>query len=341
MLDWLATEHPDPAKELWSEEATSGKPYYGGDILTHGINTTRGRAAEAIRDLIARDVRYITRFCPTLERLVSDNSIAVRTCAASTLLAVARHNAPLALELFDKLAAADDRLLATPYVDRFIYQGLHEHFNRLRPYVERMLRAKEPDVSDAGARLASVAALSHENAADLVRQALTGGPSQRLGVARVASQNITNAQCWVWCEKHLLTLFDDADHEVRHEAAACFRQLEGEPLETFEALITSFCDSTAYQDDSFSVLHVLADSVHRLPGTTCIVCEKFLARFSDEAKDIRMGRAGDVLTVTKLIFRTYHQHQRDEWSPRCLDLIDRMCLEGIHDVRSGLDEFER
>jgi hypothetical protein len=45
--------------------------------------------------------------------------------------------------------------------------------------------------------------------------------------------------------------------------------------------------------------------------------------------------------VVKLLFRTYHQHQRDQWAPRCLDLIDRMCLEGIQDVSKGLEEFER
>ena len=66
MLDWLATKHSDPEKELWSEEATSGTPYYGGDILTHGINTTRGRAAEAIRNLIQRNRSYIDRFVPLL-----------------------------------------------------------------------------------------------------------------------------------------------------------------------------------------------------------------------------------------------------------------------------------
>ncbi len=51
MLNWLATEHPDPETELWIEEVTDGTPNYREDILNHGINTTRGRAAEAIRDL--------------------------------------------------------------------------------------------------------------------------------------------------------------------------------------------------------------------------------------------------------------------------------------------------
>jgi uncharacterized protein CbrC (UPF0167 family) len=112
-------------------------------------------------------------------------------------------------------------------------------------------------------------------------------------------------------------------------------------LYLYEALIIAFCDSAAYQEDSFPILHVLEESSRRLPGITCVVCEKFLDRFSDEAKDIRTSRAGDVHMVAKLIFRTYHQHQRDDWAPRCLDLIDRMCLEGIHDAKSELDEYER
>lgn len=169
MLDWLATEHPNP-----------DKPYDGEDIHTYGINTTRGCAAEAIRDLILIDARYVARFRTTPDRLVSDKSIPVRSCVASTLLAVARNDTPLALQLFTKLAVANDRLLATPYADRFIYNGLREHFAHLRPYVERVLRSKEPQVSEAGARLASLTALYHENAMDLVAEAMAGSPSQRL-----------------------------------------------------------------------------------------------------------------------------------------------------------------
>ena len=68
---------------------------------------------------------------------------------------------------------------------------------------------------------------------------------------------------------------------------------------------------------------------------------KFLLRFGQEAKDMRTHRAGDVHMVVTLVFRTYHQHQNDEWAVRCLNLIDQMCIEGIHDVRKGLEEAER
>lgn len=341
MLDWLATEHPDPERELWNIEAWEGKAYYGGDIHNHGIKTTRGRAAEAIRNLILRDAGYITRFRSTLDRLVIDQSLSVRSCTASTLLALARHDVPLALQLFKRLAATDERLLHTPYAERFIYYGLREHLDELRPFVERMLRSLVPDINRAGARLAGVAALHHESAANLVNEAMSGIASQRLGIADVAASNVAHAECRTWCEARLLQFFNDSEAEVRRVAASCFRQLEDQPLEEHEDLITAFCESRAYEEDSFSILHVLEQSGRRLPGITCVVCEKFLARFSDEAKDIRTHRAGDVHILVKLLFRTYQQHQSDAWSARCLDLIDQMCLEGIRDVKGELEEFER
>ena len=348
MLDWLATEHPEPEKELWREEAPSGGVYYGGEILHHGINTARGRAAEAIRDLILCAPSYIERFRSTVERLVNDKSVAVRACASSTLLAIISHDSEFALEQFLRLVEPrgnqidDDRLLATHYVERFINYGLFEHFGRLRHIVERMLRSGQPETSEAGARLSSIAVTLHHNDAEaLVEEALHGNPSQRRGVAGVASAHIGKAEHRQWSEQQLLLLFNDIDSEVRQKAAICFHRLEGQPLESYENLITKFCDSAAYREDSFALLRALEESPQKLPGITHTVCEKFLERFGDEAGDMSTHRAFDGHNLAKLILRTYHQHQRDEWASRCLNLIDRMCLEGVYDVRTGLDEYER
>ena len=59
---WLATQYPDPQREMWQKESESGGKYFGGEIYSQGINTTRGRTAETIRDLILRDATYIKRF---------------------------------------------------------------------------------------------------------------------------------------------------------------------------------------------------------------------------------------------------------------------------------------
>ena len=348
MLDWLATEHPKPEKELWREKAPSGGVYYGGDILMHGINTTRGRAAWAVRALILCAASYIERFRPTVERLVNDKSVAVRACASSTLLAIINHDSEFALEQFLRLVEPrgsqidDDRLLATHDVERFIKYGLYEHFGRLRPVVERMLRSEHPETSKAGARLSSIAVLLHHDDAEaLVEEAVRGNPSQRLGVAQVASAHIGKTEHRQWSERQLLLLFNDSDSEIRQQATSCFHNLKGQPLESYENLITKFCDSAAYREDSFALFRALEKSPQKLPGITHTVCEKFLERFSDEAGNMSTHRAFDGHNLAKLILRTYHQHQHDEWASRCLDLIDRLCLEGVYDVRTGLDEYER
>ena len=348
MLDWLATEHPDPEKEAWREEVTGAASNFRRAILEHGINTTRGRAAEAIRDLILHDTSHIKRFRTTVEQLTNDKSVAVRACAGSALLAIINHDPEFALEQFLRLVEPrgnqtdDDRLLATHYVERFINYGLYEHFGRLRPVIERMLQSGQSETSKAGARLASIAVLLHHNDAEtFVEEALRGNPSQRLGVAQVASANVGKAEHRQWSEQQLLPLFNDSDSEVRQEAASCFRSLEGHPLESYENLINEFCNSAAYREDSSSILHALEESPQKLPGITHTVCKKFLERFGAETRDMRTHRAFDSRNLAKLILRTYHQHQHDEWASRCLDLIDQMCLEGVYDVRTGLDEYER
>ena len=137
-------------------------------------------------------------------------------------------------------------------------------------------------------------------------------------------------------------LFNDDDAAVQGEAASCFRHLKDEILDTYGDLLAAFWDSNAFREGgSFWFLLRLEKSLGRLPGTTCLVCEKFLDRFAGEARDIRTRLAGDTFTLAKLVFRTYQQHQNDEWTWRSLNLIDHLCLEGIGDAWSHLDQFER
>lgn len=325
MLHWLATEHEDPATEAWREDAGCGRPYYNGDVHKNGINTTRGRAAYAIRDLILTDSAYIDRFRPTLDLMIRDRSAAVLSCVGATLHAVADHDRTLGMRLFKSMHLADDVLLATPLVYEFVRRGLHDSFAELRPVVERMFRSSEPEVCEAGARLASVAALKHESAADLVDEALRGDSRQRLGIAQVAAANVAVPECRAWCEEKLAVLFNDCDAEVRNGAATCFWCLRDQALDTYGELIEAFCTSRAFAGGTFGLLRALEESRERLPGMTCMVCERSLDR-----------NIGDALTVAKLIFRTYQQHQNDEWTSRSLNLIDRVCLEG-----AGAGEFEQ
>ena len=336
MLDWLATEDNDPATKTRKKDAGGGQTYYGDDILTAGINTTRGRAAWAIRDLVLKDAAYVERFRDTLDRLVHDPSVAVRACVAGTLRAVAFRDPALGLSLFQRMDLSEDRLLATHDVDHFIHGNLRDRLTELRPIIERMLRSSEEEVRQAGARLACIGALHHESAADLADEAMCGDAHSRRGAAQVAAANIASAECRGWCEAALVRLFDDEDAEVQCEAASCFGHVPNDDLDIYEDLIAAFCGSRTFETASFSLLRALEHSRGRLPGTTCAVCEKFCERL---AGDSRAG--GTEHIVAKLVFRTYQQHPDDEWTTRALNLIDRLCLDGIPDAASKFEQFER
>ena len=341
MLDWLATQDNDPARELRREGVDGGLAYDGGDILTAGINSTRGQAAWAIRDLILKNEKYVERFRGTIDRMVNDPSAAVRACVAGALRAVAFRDPALGMSLFLNMDLSEERLLATHDVERFIHGSLRNRLAELRPLIERMLRSSVPEVLQAGGRAAGIAALLHGRATDLADQALRADPRGRRGLAEVASAHVANPEFRGWCETRLVALFNDADAEVRREAASCFGNLPDDVLATCKGLIAACCSSRVFEENPFWLLHALEHSREKLPGTTCAVYRRYLDRMAGTTGDSRTHSLADAPTVAKLVFRTYQQHPDDEWTQPSLDLIDLLCLEGIAGAADELETFER
>ena len=347
MLHWLAVEDDGPVDVVRMADAggrENPRDRHRIDIIeTNGINTTRGRAARAIQKLILADVAYIDKFRSTLDLMIRDPSPAVRSCVAGTLRAIGYHDSTLAVTLFRRMDLSEDSLLGTSNVYRFVLAGLAEHFDELRPIVERMLHSSEADVQQAGACLAGAVALHFETTGDLAAEALDGSPRQRLGIAQVAAETVAAPEhrARIWSEEALVMLFKDADVDVRQEAASCFRYLSDEAIDQYGELIASFVESPAFEENSSSLVDALDHARGRLPGITCTVCQKFLDRFAEQARDFQTHRYVDGHTVAKLVFRTYQQHQNDAWTERALDLIDRLCLEGTPGTAEEFERFER
>jgi hypothetical protein len=340
-LSWLALCSPDPSNDAWERQSIDGEHYYDEDPFTYGINTTRGRAALAIGALINHDPGYVQRFEHTIQKMTEERNEAVLTCTAFTLRAVAARDYVRAWNLFERCCVNAPGLPSSRYGFDLIRVGIRAHLNLVHPQIEELLRNPEQKAIELGSQLACIAALMHPEAEKIAEAAVTGDEAQRLAVARVSSANIGIDEFRPWCEKQLIRLFNDPDKKVRQEAGNSFRHLKGLPLESFAALIDAYCNSTAFEDNSQSLLYTLEESVGQIPGVVCTACELFLKRFGPEARDIRTNRAADGYTVSKLIFRVYHQHQQEEWGPRSLDVIDRLCQEGVGEVMTQLQEFDR
>ena len=339
-LSWLALHSKDPKKDS-EERAESGEPEKERDPFSEGINTTRGRAALAIGKLINLDPVYADRFEETLHAFTSEKSEAVLTCIAFTFRALAVRDYVEAWTLFYQCVAHAPTLPCCQYGFDLIRIGLRNHYALLRPTVERLSASSSPRIAEAGAQLACIAALTNLDALEIADKAAVGDDTQRLIAARVASANLGVEEFRPWCEPHLLRFFNDTDKEVRDVSGECFRRIEGQQMESFGALIEAYCNSEAFAENSHTLLYTLEESVERLPGVVCTACERFLQRFGPEARDFGTSRAADGFTVSKLIFRVYQQHQRDQWTPRSLDVIDRLCLENVGEVFTQLQEFDR
>jgi hypothetical protein len=340
-LSWLALFSSDPSEEVWKEQLDNGTYRYDGDPYFHGINTMRGRAALAIGTLINHDPQYVERFEHTLQKMTEDRSEAALTCIAFALRAVAARDYLYAWGLFEKCCINTPGLRSSKYGVDLARIGIRAHFDLVRPHIEALLRSPDSKTIELGSQLACIAALMHPEAEEMAEAAVAGDEVERLAAARVASANLCIEEFRPWCEKQLVRFFSDADKKVREEAGNCFRHLQGLPLESFASLIELYCTSAAFEDNSHFLFYTLEESVDRIPGVVCTACELFLKRFGPEARDFRTHRAADGYTVSKLIFRVYHQHQRDEWGSRSLDVIDRLCQEGVGEVMTQLEQFER
>jgi hypothetical protein len=330
----MATEYPHPEP---SENERD-------DRLRYGINTVRGHGIAAIRDLVFVDEAYLEKFRGAIEQCVRDPSLAVRACAPSTLAAVAVRDKPWAIALFKQLMETDDKLLNSHSVEDFLARGLRKHIGDLRPIIDRMLLSEIKEVRQAGGRLSCLARLYHLESDDLSEAAMSGDPACRLGATEVASQNLTNADCRAWCETALIRFFSDDDGDVRRRAAGSFWHLWQQPdipLGDYDALIRSFLDSRAFADAPTYLLHALDDTRQRVPETILDVCDTFVTKCAEEAKDISTSKAGDEITVGKLVFRAYSQLETQPLRRRALELIDRMCADGLQSASKHLTDFER
>lgn len=342
LVIWYATEDPHPEAESWQEipeGATS--PYYGGDPYTAGINSVRGSAAETLALLIYNERIEVGRVLPSLERLVGDPSVAVRSCAAQTLLALLRHDRDLATRLFLSLVEADDALLATPHVERFILYSAQTHYRHLERLPRRMITSPIQGVRQVGGRQAVMAFISVEEAETLANEAAANEDAAvRRGAAQVAAANIAHADAGPRLRPLLVRLFHDADGGVRAEAARCFFDVKGLAASEYEDLLDAFVHSPAFADGARDLFYALDEAADPPVGPTVKACERFARLLIDES-DPFSARGLDAERAAQLLLRVYQATTDEELRARCLDTIDQLSRLRTYGLDKALTAFER
>lgn len=341
VLHWLATEHPNPDRELWQPTEDDPTEYYGGSISDCGLNSDRGRAVLAIADLIQKDEEYLERFANTIDVLTIEESLSVRSCAIRLTHGVSRYDTTRAIELFLDVTQHDPRLLAIHYSDHFLAWAIHRSFSDVESSLLVLLRSDDEKHQEVGARLLALARLYEHPVDSYVEEALGGSPTQRKGVAKVAAKNIGVHDIREWCESILTRMFDDPDSTVNSTASDCFRELSESDLSDYETLVRSFSESVSFRSNSSSLMRVLEETKYRLPQLTMDVCESFILQIPSEDTNAFSQNYVDSRPLGTLVFRIYQQYQSDPLAVRALDLIDEMITSGVGEAGRNFAQYER
>ena len=291
--------------------------------------------------LIFQNERYLSFFKSHLKTMVNDSSDAVRACAAEALVGALRYDRDFAVELFLELRDADERLLATPYFERFLHYGKQTHFKGLESIFTRMIESAYEEVSTAGARLVCLASLSIEEAIPLARQCVSGSVSMRKGAADIYAANLRNSALRAECEEMLVSLFSDDDGDVRDRASRCFIGFEGSELQTYPKLVDAYTWSEAFELGFDPLINALRDTTAYMPSETLLACERYFELVGTSAGGVGTRVAADSSTVIGLVLRVYSKATNDEVKSRCLDLIDKAKLLGAYGVESIESTFDR
>jgi hypothetical protein len=319
----------DPDHESARTEASSGQPYYGGDLLTAGLNSTRGQAALAAASLLFASGDYLDQLTPVVESLAVDQILAVRVCAADAVTGLLNHAPGRALAAAERLLDTSIDVYDARTVEHLLVYVVLRSSDRFGPALRRALSGPDP-VSERGGRAWAIAAIRDALPPSVVQE--TGGlpPAARRGVAEVFGEYPDGEL------DRLTPLFSDEDATVRERAARAMRNLEDVPPDKVDNLIRAFMGSTAFGEHFEDLIHSLEYANLRLSTAALEACERAVALAGTELGDIRASRAITGRSLITVVLRLYRQGDA-AIRTRCLDIIDRLTELNAYGVAAALE----
>ncbi|MEX3104024.1 hypothetical protein [Streptomyces sp. ST1015] len=335
----LDSGHPGDADDLFGADVHDVTR----DLLTAGINTVRGSAAESLSDVLIHDAdgSRAALIVPHLSRLAADPSLDVRACVAHILHAAIRHDRPAAADAFAVLVHAPDHLLASPYVRRLAVALMHGDPASVGPLTERMLRSPVAPVRRVGGRVAALAAMEWERP-DLLAKVVAGNDTaQRQGAADVCAQRLLNTGDTVLAHHALVRFFHDPEEDVREAAAKVASALRGRRLRPYRRTLIALIDSRTFEAALDQLLITLEDAPDRSDELFLACARRFVTVFGADSADLSRGVAADARHIGRLLVRAYVQATSPTRRSEILDLLDRLLFFGSYGVAEAINESDR
>ena len=318
----------DPDHESARTPAGSGQFYYGGELLTAGLNCTRGAAARTIASLLFAKPEHADRLMPTVAVLANDPILAVRTQAADAVIALMNTDLQIALDVAAELFDAPVDVFEAVTCGRLLQYALINEPDRFAPHLRRSLDGPD-QVAERAGQVWAVAFMRDLVVGPAPSDLSELCPAARRGAATVFATDPTGSA------ETLVQLFEDEDPSVREAASSAMRRVGDLDAENAQTLIAAFVASAAYIDHFDDLFFALDGSQRLLPAATVAACERAVDLAGQELGDIRTARSVISNKIIDVILRLYRQAD-GPMRVRCLDLIDKLTVSGAYGLGEAL-----
>ncbi|MFC7942544.1 hypothetical protein ACFUPZ_04705 [Microbacterium oxydans] len=311
----------DPSREYALERTDSGF-HFGGDFVSAGVNSTRGRVASTLAKVIFADESRLSAALPALHALANDPIVAVRVLAAEAILAYAASARDEGLDLLERLLD-DDHVLSASTGLRALRWAMLWDADRFSPLLVRALSGQ--DAKLAGAHWANC----------LINDALGSAPtdvtllseSARVGAADAVSTNPGLAAALV------AQLFNDPSPEVRRTVARSVSSISDMSDAVRNDLVEHFLKSRSFENEYGQLLDALEDLPGELPATTWEACRRILNSLASSPRRRFVPHGEDLVTILIRLYRSSDAAGREA----ALDLIDQTVLLELWLIDEALD----
>ena len=335
VLSYYAINDPDPIEDKWKSGGFDGP-------LSHGINTIRGQAAEAISHLLFSKLERVSLFWKVLEQLAVDRTLSVRACAFEALLPL--HNSTehrdQAVTLFLQGCEHHAPLIGAHSFEGFVQYAKYHSYSRLKELLQ-FGTTQHNDAARNAVRQIALAELSGIEGSQADAAPLRKGRAEvRRVLASVYAEHIDHGDVGEISRSYLEEFFDDEDEEVRQQVCRAFWKLTEVSLLKQENFVKAFVCSRSFLDDPTPLLCSLEESKAKLPEVICEAGERMMKHASEKGDIANNQGSVDSYELSKLVIRQYEQARNEMLRVRCLDLIDRleqMAAGGIVEALAGVD----
>ena len=258
---------PDPEREEARTAASTGEPLFGGDLLTAGLNSTRGQVALSAASVLFATADHVQALTPVVETLAQDDVIAVRVCAAEAITALGNHAPDHALDLTERTFDNAMDVLEARTGERLLNIAVLRNPDRFAPTLAEALTRHDGVATPAG-RIWAVVRWHNQLPEGMATDPSALPTAARRGAAEMFAASIAD------CFDDLRSFFNDDDPEVQLQVGLAMRRLDQVPASARQDLIDAFMLSAAFPNCMSELMEALERMSSDMPPNTIDVCER-------------------------------------------------------------------